>query len=96
MVFLKEFFEYVNFEDNQQMTRKTCKITQHSECYIWSIKPQSPGFEERLCCGTAASLVIFYTTKILKAYAALVIKCQKSFFYWSLNPFEYNIHMIVV
>ena len=33
-VFLKEFFEKVNFENNQQTTQKACKITQHAEFNI--------------------------------------------------------------
>ena len=31
MVFLKEFFEKVNFEKYQQMTKKSWKITQHAK-----------------------------------------------------------------
>ena len=31
MVFLKEFFEKVDFEKNQQMTKKAGKITQKAE-----------------------------------------------------------------
>ena len=30
MAFLKEFFQKVNFEKNQETTKKACKITQYA------------------------------------------------------------------
>ena len=31
VVFLKEFIEHFNFEKNQQMTKRACKISQHAK-----------------------------------------------------------------
>ena len=42
MVFLKEFFEKVDFEKSPQMTTKACKIIQHAKSFNGFIMQKPP------------------------------------------------------
>ena len=54
MIFLKEFFEKVDFEKNQQTTNNHTKITQHVESLhdLLKVKLRSAGFSDIVVVGT--------------------------------------------